>query len=141
MSFAGEADTTVFPNLGSQTGCRLLMRAIRDCEGFCPGATWLVAAADGAVGSIQGLTDDRQRNGSIQNVGVIPGYRGRGLGRALVARAAAGFLAAGAGRVYLEVTAGNEPAVRLYRSLGFRPTRTLFRAVPKPVADEVGAGI
>lgn len=140
LSFGGETDAVVFPNLSSASGCRLLMRAIRDSHGFCPGATWLASSPDGCVGTIQGLMDDRGQ-GSVQNVGVLPGYRGRGLGRALLLKALGGFLAAGAVRVYLEVTAGNGPAVRLYRDLGFRPVRTLYRGVPRTAADGVGAGI
>src|SRR5579883_1812427 len=84
LSFAGETDVGVFPNLGSATGCRMLMRAIRDNAGFCPGATWLVATADGCVGTIQGLLDPARAVGSVQNLGVLPGYRGRGLGKALL---------------------------------------------------------
>ena len=38
----------------------------------------------------------------------------------------------------LEVTARNEPAVRMYRRLGFRCTRTTYRAVP--TAAGIGAG-
>jgi hypothetical protein len=35
----------------------------------------------------------------------------------------------GLARVYLEVTAQNDGAVRLYKRLGFRRTKTLFKAV------------
>jgi ribosomal protein S18 acetylase RimI-like enzyme len=140
QAFAGEEDAVVFPNLASATGCRLLMRAIRDTAGFCPAATWLVVSPGGCVGTIQGLMDDRGQ-GAVQNVGVVPRYRGLGLGRALMLKALHGFLAAGAVRVYLEVTAGNDPAVRLYRELGFRPVRTLYRGVPRPAPDGVGVGI
>jgi len=69
------------------------------------------------------------RWGAIQNVGVVPEYRGRGLGRALVLQCLAGFQAAGVPRVYLEVTACNLPAVQLYRSIGFCLARTTYRAV------------
>lgn len=141
LSFAGERDVAVFPNLGCATGCGLLMRAIRDSTGFCPGATWLAATPDGCVGTIQGLVDVDRRAGSVQNIGVLPGYRGRGLGRALLLKALHGFVAAGASRIYLEVTAGNDPAVRLYRGLGFRHARTLYRGVARPAPDGVGAGI
>jgi ribosomal protein S18 acetylase RimI-like enzyme len=139
LCFVGEPDSIVFPNLGSASGCRLLMRAIRDSHGFCPEATWLITSRGGCVGTIQGLVDDR-RQGAIQNVGVIPGYRGIGLGRALLIKALHGFLAVGADRVYLEVTAANGPAVRLYRDLGFRPIRTLYRGVPQPISDATGIG-
>lgn len=138
--FAGELDAVVFPNLGSPTGCRMLMRAIRDSDGFCPGATWLAAGADGCVGTVQGLID-AAGVGSIQNVGVLPGYRGRGLGAALVLKAMHGFRAAGASRASLEVTARNAAAVRLYRRLGFRSYKTVYRAVERPDPAPAGVGI
>jgi ribosomal protein S18 acetylase RimI-like enzyme len=67
--------------------------------------------------------------GAIQNVGVIASYRGMGLGEALVRRALAGFIQAGLRRAYLEVTAENSAAVRLYRNVGFRRCKTLYKAV------------
>jgi len=60
---------------------------------------------------------------------VIPSHRGIGLGRALVHRTLAGFQEAGLRRAYLEVTAENNAAVQLYRSLGFRRAKTLYKAV------------
>jgi ribosomal protein S18 acetylase RimI-like enzyme len=139
-SFRGEMDTQVFPSLGSEAGCRDLMRAIRYRNGFVPGATWLVVGPDGAAGTVQGVCDCT-RTGAIQNVGVVPGYRGLGLGEALVLKALHGFRAAGVGRVYLEVTALNAVAVRLYRRLGFRSKRTLYKAVPEADPVPVGLGL
>jgi GNAT superfamily N-acetyltransferase len=148
LSFQDEMDSFVFPCLGSLPGCRDLMAAIRGRPGFCPAATWLVAPAEivgdaigpagGCVATIQGVLD-ADGYGGIQNVGVVPECRGRGLGRALMLRALAGFAAAGAARVYLEVTARNETAVRMYRDLGFRCYKTVYRAVP--VADPVAVGL
>jgi ribosomal protein S18 acetylase RimI-like enzyme len=145
LSFQDEMDANVFPCLGSLAGCRDLMTAIRERPGFCPQATWLAAAevpqyepsglAAGCVATIQGVIDE-YGFGGIQNVGVVPEYRGRGLGRALMLKALAGFAAAGVRRAFLEVTARNEPAVRMYRALGFRCYRTVYRAVEvrEPVA-------
>jgi len=105
-----------------------LMREIRRKPGFLPGATWLIACPEGYVATVQGVMDHGPI-GAIQNLGVIPSYRGIGLGRALVHRALAGFQEAGLGRAYLEVTAENNAAVQLYRSLGFRRAKTLYKAV------------
>ena len=69
-------------------------------------------------------------SGSIQNIGVVPEHRGLGLGRALVVKSLQGFALAGIERVVLEVTANNLTAVELYRSLGFRVVRTMYRVVP-----------
>lgn len=128
LSFRSELDSLIFPCLGDREGCRRLMREIRRKPGFLPSATWAIAAPEGCVATIQGVID-RGPIGSIQNVGVLPGYRGQGLGRALVRQALAGFTAAGLRRAYLEVTAENQAAVRLYRGIGFRRCRTLYKAI------------
>ena len=53
---------------------------------------------------------------------VVPAWRGRGLARALLQAAIDHCVARGDIRaIQLEVTEGNEPAVRLYRALGFVP--------------------
>jgi ribosomal protein S18 acetylase RimI-like enzyme len=127
-SFFGEIDAYVFPCLGDRHGCRRLMCEIRRKPGFLPEATWLIASAGGYVGTVQGIRDHGPI-GAIQNVGVIPPYRGLGLGRALVRRALAGFCQAGLRRAYLEVTAENVAAVQLYRNVGFRRAKTLYKAV------------
>jgi ribosomal protein S18 acetylase RimI-like enzyme len=127
-SFLDEIDAYVFPCLGDRSGCRRLMAEIRRKPGFLPGATWLIACPAGYVGTVQGVMDQGSI-GAIQNVGVIPSYRGLGLGRALVRRALAGFCQAGLHRAYLEVTAENAAAVRLYRNVGFRRSKILYKAV------------
>jgi ribosomal protein S18 acetylase RimI-like enzyme len=136
--FQDETDSLIFPCLASLDGCRDLMRAIRERPGFCPHATWLVTADGIAVATIQGVIDSNGIGG-IQNVGVVSECRGRGLGRALVMQAFTGFIACGVRRAYLEVTASNRAAMRLYRSLGFRCTKTVYRSVPAP--DPVAVGI
>jgi len=139
-AFAGEPDTTLFPTLGDLDGCRALMRLIASRPSFCPGATWLVARHDAAVGTVQGLADTT-KFGAIQNLGVVAGFRGLGLGEALLHRALAGFAAAGMRRAMLEVTAANESAMKLYRRAGFRGVQTLYKPVPlpEPAAAELAA--
>ncbi len=128
LAFHEEIDSHVFPCLADRPGCQRLMREIRRKPGFLPGATWLVRGPVGYIGTIQGVID-RGPIGAIQNVGVAPDYRGLGLGRALVFKCLQGFREAGLRRVYLEVTAENSSAVQLYRDLGFRRAKTLYKAV------------
>ena len=128
LSFHEEIDSHVFPCLGDRHGCLRLMREIRRKPGFLPCATWLISSPIGFVGTIQGVMD-RGSIGAIQNVGVVPACRGLGLGRLLVGRALEGFRAAGLRRAYLEVTAENAPAIRLYREAGFKRSKTLYKAV------------
>lgn len=79
-------------------------------------------------GTIQGIGDD-QSCGCIQNLGVIPGHRGAGLGRSLLLKALEGFWQAGYPLASLEVTAQNVLALDLYRKLGFRRVKTVYKAV------------
>ena len=140
-SFRHETDALIFPSLGHPAGCLDLMRAIRCRPGFCPQATWLAVGPDGdPAGTVQGLWDG-SGVGAIQNLGVVPAHRGYGLGAALLARALAGFRAGGARRVYLEVTAQNGPAVRMYRAFGFKSRRTIYKAAPAVEPVPVGMGI
>lgn len=126
--FQDEIDATVFPSLGDRSGCSRLMTAIRRKSGFLPEATWLLATAGDYCGTVQGVREI-SRQGAIQNLGVTPLHRGRGLGGALLLQALHGFRRVGLGRAFLEVTAQNDGAVRLYRRLGFRCRKTTYKAV------------
>ena len=52
-------------------------------------------------------------------MGLLPDYRGRGLGRRLGEVAIAAAISAGMERIELDVFASNETAIALYRRLGF----------------------
>lgn len=132
-SFQWEVDAGVFRCLGEYDGCYQLMREISARGGFSAPATWLIVHESpgselDACGTIQGIVT-QQQVGSIQNVGVVPGHRGQGLGAALVNRSLAGFRTHGLRKATLEVTARNTGAVRLYRRLGFRHVRTVYKSV------------
>lgn len=132
-AFRNEIDSSVFGCLGSQEGCRQLMEEISQRDGFLPEATWLVEFDAGRdrrelCGCIQGVKVS-PRFGAIQNVGVTPFHRCRGLGRALILASLRGFQLAGLPRAYLEVTAQNASAVKLYQRLGFCRVKTLYKAV------------
>jgi ribosomal protein S18 acetylase RimI-like enzyme len=131
-SFRKEIDAEVFDCLADLAGCQRLMHEIAQKDGFLPEATWLAARVEDDhleyCGTIQGI-QLAHKIGAIQNVGITPQHRGRGVGSALISAALTGFQQAGIARVYLEVTAQNDRAVRLYKQLGFRRTKTLFKAV------------
>jgi ribosomal protein S18 acetylase RimI-like enzyme len=132
QSFRQEIDADVFNCLGDLVGCQRLMHEISMKDGFLPETTWLAMCTEGGesepCGTIQGIRA-ATRYGAIQNVGITPAHRGRGVGSALILAALSGFQQTGMTRVYLEVTAQNDGAVRLYKRLGFRRTKTLFKAV------------
>ena len=138
-SFRFEVDANVFPCLASLSGCNRLMKEIAGKRGFLPEATWLAAYVDPRgrdpeyCGTIQGIVD-QGGVGSIQNVGITPFHRGCGLGTALLVASLEGFRAAGVRRVSLEVTSQNEGAIRLYKRLGFRKVRTVYKSAKMPYA-------
>jgi GNAT superfamily N-acetyltransferase len=136
QSFRFEIDSNVFPCLGELSGCVRLMTEICQKSGFLPQATWLLAHEGRShgleyCGTIQGICD-RNGFGAIQNLGIAPEHRHRGLGSLLMYRALAGFRSAGLRRAFLEVTARNEGAVKLYRQMGFSRARTVYKAVEMP---------
>lgn len=134
QSFRTEIDANVFPCLGDLPGCQRLMNEITAKAGFLPETTWLAAYDWRAgqppeyCGTIQGICD-RSGLGAIQNLGVTPEHRGRNLGTCLLLKSLEGFRQAGLSRVYLEVTAQNAGAIRLYQHLGFAKVRTVYKAV------------
>lgn len=133
-SFRGEIDSQVFPCLGELDGCERLMSEIQSKEGFLPEGTWLaeyVGAGESRseyCGTIQAVRTHKGK-ANIQNIGVAPFHRGRGIGTAIILASLLGLHHLGIRSACLEVTAENEGAVRLYRQLGFRTTRTLYKAV------------
>jgi ribosomal protein S18 acetylase RimI-like enzyme len=133
-SFRAEIDSNVFPCLGDWAGCHRLMHEICAKQGFLPAATWLIvrdtagAETPEYCGTIQGIRDYAGL-GAIQNLGVTPEHRGRQLGTCLLNAALAGFQQAGLYRAFLEVTAQNVDAIRLYQRLGFSKARTVYKAV------------
>ncbi len=134
LSFHDEMDANLFPCFTDLAGCRRLMTRFRGSRGSSrtrrgwrsrratTARGWSLAARSRGFG-------DRFGYGAIQNLGITPAFRNRGLGTVLLFAALRGFWRAGLRRVYLEVTADNEGAIRLYRRHGFRVMKTLYKAV------------
>ena len=134
-SFRNELDANVFPCLAEFDGCRKLMAEIVRKPGFLPEATWLVVCSGRWTKPARLL---RHRAGNPRPAGTgghpEPGHRSRTPQRSAWARACCGArwpasIEAGVRRVYLEVTAQNEGAIRLYRRVGFVAIRTVYKAV------------
>jgi len=65
------------------------------------------------------------KKGHVISIAVLPQHQRRGVGRALVQEAMEAMLRYKAKECFLEVRASNTPAVKLYKRLGFKITRTL----------------
>lgn len=134
LSFRHEIDANVFPCLAEQAGCRQLMSEISGRQGFVPASTWLAICRQSGspelknCGTVQGI-NLREGEGSIQNLGVAPEHRGRGLARSLLILSLRGFTAEGLQEASLEVTARNRYAIDLYRRFGFRIVKSVYKSI------------
>jgi ribosomal-protein-alanine N-acetyltransferase len=61
----------------------------------------------------------------VVSVAVMPSYRRKHIGEALVNRAMENMLVYNAKQCYLEVRITNTPAISMYKKLGFQVTRTI----------------
>ena len=132
-SFRHDFDGTVFTSFRQYNHCQRLIEMLADSPHFLPESTLLIAYGSPDdlfeyVANIQGLKL-ADNVGAIQNVAVLPEYRRRGLGQAVVQGALQGFQRAGVKRVTLEVTSDNLTALNLYDRIGFRTFRVYFREV------------
>jgi ribosomal protein S18 acetylase RimI-like enzyme len=66
----------------------------------------------------------RDGRGGVYGFAIDPGWRGRGIGRDVLARSCSLLRAAGAREIGLEVLTENEHALGLYTSIGFEPVIT-----------------
>lgn len=87
-----------------------------------PACVALVVAAPQAEGELRGFLLARAAadEAELLTLAVDPAYRRRGLAHSLLTRAMAMLRLGRVERLYLEVEAGNEPALRLYQRLGAR---------------------
>lgn len=128
--FRNDLDARIFPTFRDYKQCVNLMKSISESPLFLPAATLLIANGNEHdlfeyVACIQGMRFSEEV-GAIQNIAVLPDYRGYGIGRAILLGSLWGFQQQGVKRVTLEVTAENIPAVKLYTRVGFKTFNVHF---------------
>ncbi len=74
---------------------------------------------------------------SVTNVAVSPTCRKKGYGKALVVASKEAAKAAGAESIFLEVRVSNEPAISLYKKLGFEELGIRKKFYEHPVEDAI----
>ncbi|HWB33189.1 MAG TPA: GNAT family N-acetyltransferase [Acidobacteriaceae bacterium] len=123
--YAGHSDALINDQYRSLHGSlRFLHNIVRfpGCGTFEPSFSWLLR--DRRTRSLVGMalcSRVMQDVAHITQLCVLPAYRGRGLGRALLDHAAQTLLRSGFSAITLTVTEANTEAVNLYRSVGFMP--------------------
>jgi ribosomal protein S18 acetylase RimI-like enzyme len=126
-SYAGHIDSQINDQYRSAAGSmRFLNNVVRfpGCGQFDPQAS--LTLVDKTTNQIAGLllcSLVRGDVGHVTQVCVMPQYRGRRLGEALILRAAQSLQQRGATELSLTVTQANTRAVELYERLGFVKTK------------------
>jgi mycothiol synthase len=105
------------PEQGGWTGHDL---ALREHEPWFDPAGFFIAERDGAMTGFHWTkVEPEDRIGEVYVVGVDPGERGSGLGRALTLAGLAYLRDRGLAEAMLYVDEDNVPAIRMYEGLGF----------------------
>lgn len=117
--YAGHMEQAFGMHVGSEADWREYMTALlKGASGrFMPDASFVALDSDRIVGAI--LTTDWMETPLIAEIGVAKDRRGRGLGRALLQRTLNRLVDLDMPRLGLFVTEGNDPAIRLYETMGF----------------------
>jgi ribosomal protein S18 acetylase RimI-like enzyme len=97
----------------------LLLLALVDDAPVGYGLTHVLPVADSWIEDTWQTGD---RIGEIESLGVLPEYRGSGLGSELLDRLEAHLRRRGVDDLMLGALAGNADAIRLYQRRGYRPT-------------------
>jgi ribosomal protein S18 acetylase RimI-like enzyme len=134
--FRDGIDAGFMQSLSTLDGCHDLITATMRNEHFIPEACWLgiLQGPDGSelpVSTIQVL-GSLTPAARIQNLAVLPEWRGRGIARATLMRCLRSCRALGYEMVELEVTSVNTAAVELYRNVGFTLRRTYLQPCGEP---------
>ncbi|CAJ36560.1 GNAT family N-acetyltransferase [Methanocella arvoryzae] len=124
MYEASEAfDRAVYPLFGSPEGCRtLLLSILQDRHGLFLPELSLVATIDDQVVGL--LLSSQIADGSvlILDIAVDSSHRGKGIGGKMLENLISKSAMLGRRQIVLAVTLDNEPAIGLYRKMGFRQT-------------------
>ncbi|MFV0402117.1 MAG: ribosomal protein S18-alanine N-acetyltransferase [Oscillospiraceae bacterium] len=99
-----------------------------------PRSLFLVALAEDVVAGYLGMHHVLDQ-GDIDNVAMLPEYRGRGIAKALIRELILQSARLGLSFLMLEVRPGNGPAVGLYQSFGFREVGRRKNYYEKPRED------
>lgn len=122
-------DRAAVGDLGSVGAAERLLACVPEWPICAPDQWWECCLLAGEpVGFVlpvvfDGTRRDGRDEGTIFHVGVVPPYRGRGIGRMLLRRATEQLIEHGVWRIVADTAVENAPMIRLFESEGWRRTR------------------
>jgi ribosomal protein S18 acetylase RimI-like enzyme len=138
-SYQGHIDSQINDQYRSAAGARRFLTNIVQYPGCGTffGSASFVATDRGTLCGVSLASLVSNDIGHITQVCVAPSYQSTGLGYELMRKSMEAMAARGCRAVSLTVTAENEPAVRLYRKMGFVHQRGFSAYVWEPGANKV----
>ncbi len=117
--YEGHMEQSFGMHVGSEDDFRRLVTAILRGETgrFMPEASFVALEGERLTGAV--LLTHWMDVPLVAELGVVPDWRRRGVGRALLSAASTRLAALGDARWALYVTVGNDAAISLYRAFGF----------------------
>ncbi|TWU67054.1 GNAT family N-acetyltransferase [Crateriforma conspicua] len=118
-------DSLDCPGFSNFRSAAQLLESYRRSDSFCDSGWHLITKSDATVGvllmSLHASKDDKPPAAEVTYMGVLPEFRGGGLGAQILEQAVTWALDHQCDRLLLAVDTENQPAGRIYRQRGFRP--------------------
>jgi ribosomal protein S18 acetylase RimI-like enzyme len=140
-SYFSEIDGYLFPDIATVCSDIALFKEFLSSNSIDHKASVIARVQGYPCGCVIGLYDEKGRSGLIGVVAVVPGMRRRGVGRSMLLHVMRWLHEHHHSRASLAVTCDNQPAISLYRSLGFEevgPRSTISvwrRSVSRPLMN------
>jgi ribosomal protein S18 acetylase RimI-like enzyme len=123
LGYRSQVDARVCEDYGTESGCEGYLRSVVETPGcgiFLPEASYSALDSRGMVCGFITVSRVSPTGAMIPQISILPSHQGRGLGRALMARALSALAAQGCKTVGLTVTVENRRAIEWYKREGFR---------------------
>ncbi len=123
LGYRNQVDARICQDYCTQSGCEGYLRSLIEtpgCGTFLPAVSCCALDSRGMVCGFIIVSRVSASGAMIPQISIVPSHQGRGLGKALMARALASLAAQGCKTVGLTVTVENRRALEWYQREGFR---------------------
>ena len=123
LGYRKQVDARVCEDYCTESGCEGYLRSLVEtpgCGTFLPEASYSALDSRGMVCGFITVSRVSTTGAMIPQISILPSHQGRGLGKALMARALSALACQGCKTVGLTVTVENRRALEWYQREGFR---------------------
>jgi len=123
LGYRKQVDAQVCEDYCTESGCEGYLRSLVEtpgCGTFLPAASFCALDSRGLVCGFITVSKISPAGAMIPQISILPSHQGRGLGKALMARALSALASRGCRTVGLTVTVENRRALEWYKQEGFR---------------------